>query len=443
MKGDWYQSQTDATVTNHLRIGTGAGNERGLLNRYQTDYGYRWTMGLSDATAGEQFYQVLDELNNVYRLSVGQYNSGNASTNNQTVVNAAGTGAVVLNGSNNAGTGGVVFGSGGASETTVATVDGSGNANFTGTLQVGGVTTHVGSVTVKNQADAEIDSTLWAGLTTGQKESFVYKDWNGVSQWYMVKDVANNWALNSAIDGADHFKAYQNGETMLNSDGTAYVSVNREAGSGTGGLVVFSGGSTPGQVARSIARGTSPTLGTVVSTGNVSVVNAANAEADVVVQPGTSAEQNGAFQLNSMAGVAQWKLKKDASNYFRLSDAVNSLDRMVLFQNGNTNVNAGAGANAVVVNSSVGTGTGGLLVYSGGATPSQVAKIDGAGNLTVASLRGMRRWIGDGERGDDGAGGVLRGQRGGGERVGGDGDGECGAGDVAFVDDADAWRARR
>ena len=85
-------------MTNHLRLGIGSNNERGLLDRYQTDYGYRWTMGLSDATGGEQFYQVLDELNNVYRLSIGQYNNGQASTNNQTVINSAGTGAVVLNG---------------------------------------------------------------------------------------------------------------------------------------------------------------------------------------------------------------------------------------------------------------------------------------------------------------------------------------------------------
>ena len=76
MNGDWYGSQQDATVTNHFRLGTGSGNERGLYNRYQTDYGYRWTTGLSDATAGEQYYQILDELNNVYRLSIGQYNNG-------------------------------------------------------------------------------------------------------------------------------------------------------------------------------------------------------------------------------------------------------------------------------------------------------------------------------------------------------------------------------
>ncbi|MGB7984875.1 MAG: hypothetical protein WCF54_06925 [Terracidiphilus sp.] len=237
LNGDWYGSQKDATITNHYRLGIGSGNERGLLNRYQTDYGYRWTMGLSDATAGEQFYQILDELNNVYRLSIGQYNNGQSSTNNQTVINSAGTGAVVLNGSNNSGTGGVVIGSGGASETTVATVNNAGNAQFNGTLQVGGTSTFIGTTTVENQTDAEIDSTLWAGLTTSQKESFSYKDWNGNSQWYMVKDASNNWALNSATGGLDSFKAYQStnsGDTYINaSNASGAVRINFETGSGS------------------------------------------------------------------------------------------------------------------------------------------------------------------------------------------------------------------
>jgi hypothetical protein len=237
IKGDWYGSQQDATVTNHYRIGIGAGNERGLLDRYQTDYGYRWTMGLSDATAGEQFYQILDELNNVYRISIGQYNNGQSSTNNQTVINAAGTGAVVLNGSNNSGSGGVVIGSGGASETTVATINNAGNAQFNGTLQVSGSSTFTGSTTVKNQGDAEIDATLWAGLTTSQKESYIYKDWNGNSQWYMVKDASNNWAVNSATGGLDSFKAYQStnsGDTYIDTSNTSgVVRINYETGSGT------------------------------------------------------------------------------------------------------------------------------------------------------------------------------------------------------------------
>jgi len=237
LNGDYYGSQQDATLTNHYRLGIGTGNERGLLNRYQTDYGYRWTMGLSDATGGEQFYQLLDELNSVYRISVGQYNGGQSNTNNQTVINAAGTGAVVLNGSTNAGTGGVVFGSGGANEATVATVSNTGNAQFNGTLSVGGATTFSTTPTVKNQANAEIDSVLWAGSTASQKESFVYKDWNGNSQWYMEKDASNNWELNSATGGLDSFKAYQStnsGDTYVNASNAAgTVRVNYETGSGS------------------------------------------------------------------------------------------------------------------------------------------------------------------------------------------------------------------
>jgi hypothetical protein len=202
---------------------------------------------LSDATAGEQFYQVLDELNGVNRLSIGQYNNGQSSTNNQTVINAAGTGAVVLNGSNSSGTGGVVFGSGGTSETTVATIDHGGNAQFTGTLQVGGTSQSTGTMTVRNNLDAEVDYYLWPGLTTSQKGSFTYKDWNGNSQWYTVKDASNNWALNSAIGGLDSFKAYQStnsGDTYVNaSNPTGVVRVNYEAGAGAG-FNVYGGSSS-------------------------------------------------------------------------------------------------------------------------------------------------------------------------------------------------------
>jgi len=236
LNGDWYGSQQDATVTNHYRLGIGSGNERGLLNRYQTDFGYRWTTGLSDATAGEQFYQVLDELNSVYRISIGQYNNGQSSTNNQTVINAAGTGAVVLNGSTSSGTGGVLFGSGGASGATVATINNSGNAQFNGTLLVGGTAQSTGTLTVRNNTDAEVDYYLWPGLTASQKGSFTYKDWNGNSQWYMVKDNLNNWALNSAVGNLDSFKAYQStnsGDTYINaSNATGHIRLNYETGAG-------------------------------------------------------------------------------------------------------------------------------------------------------------------------------------------------------------------
>jgi hypothetical protein len=326
IKGDWYGSQQDTTITDHQRLGIGVGNERGRLTEYQTDYGYRWEDGFTDGTSGLQAYSIEDLLNNVPRVSIGQYlsatpnvvtnvmvNNGgcyststpptigfsggsgtgaaatavmtaststscstykisainvtaagsgytsqptvtftatnqtsapnvvaeittSGGTNDQTVINSAGTGAVVLNGSNNSGTGGVVFGSGGATESTVATVNQSGDAQFNGTLMVGGTTQSTGTMTVRNNADAEVDYFLWPGLTTTQKGSLTYKDWNGNSQWYMLKDQFNNWALNSAVGGLDSFKAYQStnsGDTYVNaSNSSGAVRVNYETGSG-------------------------------------------------------------------------------------------------------------------------------------------------------------------------------------------------------------------
>jgi hypothetical protein len=330
MRGDWYGSQQDVTIEDHERLGTGLGNERGRLTEVQTDYGYRWIYGLGDGTSGMQTFYIQDLLNNVYRLSIGQYlsaapntvvavilnnggtytsstpptltftggggtgaagtavmygsgtswevlsvtmtNNGSGytsaptvtfsgsnqtsapnavaeinsqgSTNDQTVINAAGSGSIVLNGSNNSGTGGVVIGSGGPSATAVATFNSVGNVWFNGTLQVGGASTFISSTEVKNQLDAEIDSTLQAGLTGSQKESFTFRDYNGSGQWYMEKDQYDNWTLNSAVDNLDHFKAYQNGDDYIDAAGSgSQVRVNYETGAGTG-FTVYGGNSS-------------------------------------------------------------------------------------------------------------------------------------------------------------------------------------------------------
>ncbi len=247
LNGDWYLSQQDATLTNHFRLGTGAGNERGLLNEIQTDYGYRWLYGFSDAAGGQQLYQMDDLLNNVYRLQIQQWNPGESSTSNETALNAAGTGYVCFNCSTNSGTGGVTFASGGTTPAAVGTVDKLGDAQFVGNLLVGGTTQSTGTMSLRNSADAEVDYYLWPGLTTSQKGSFTYKDWNGNSQWYLVKDASNNWELNSATGGLDSFKAYQStntGDTYIDaSNSTGHVRLNYETGSGAE-TDIYSGSST-------------------------------------------------------------------------------------------------------------------------------------------------------------------------------------------------------
>ena len=251
LNGDLYRSQADATVTNHYYLGTGAGNVRGLEDEYITDvpgqpgsYQNAWLWGPEDGASGQQTWALQDMLNNVQRFGVQQNTAAGGTP--QTYLNAAGGGSVCFNCSANAGTGGVNFSSGGTSPATVATVDKSGDAQFNGTLQVSGTSQSAGTMTVRNNADAEVDYYLWPGLTASQKGSFTYKDFNGNSQWYMVKDASNNWALNSAVGGLDSFKAYQStnsGDTYIDSsNASGHIRLNYETGAGTE-TDIYSGGS--------------------------------------------------------------------------------------------------------------------------------------------------------------------------------------------------------
>jgi hypothetical protein len=241
LTGDQYRSQVDGTITNHYYLGIGLGNVRGLTEEYTTDvpgsagsYQNAWQWGPGDGASGQQVWNLLDMLNNVQRFGVQQNTTAGGSP--QSYLNAAGTGLVCFQCSTNAGTGGVAFGSGGASPTTVATINSAGNAQFNGTLQVTGATQSAGTLTVRNSADAEVDYYLWPGLTASQKGAFTYKDWNGNSQWYLVKDASNNWALNSATGGLDSFKAYQStnsGDTYIDaSNASGHIRLNYESGSG-------------------------------------------------------------------------------------------------------------------------------------------------------------------------------------------------------------------
>jgi hypothetical protein len=135
-------------------------------------------------------------------------------------------------------------------------------------------------------------------------------------------------------------------------------------------------------------------------TGNTTTfANGAAAEQDVVVQPGTGADQVGAFGFNNYSGTSEWKLRKDANNYFKLTDAVNSLDREVFYQSGQTLINAGAGANAVLINGTSNSGTGGLLVENGGSSPSAVFTVSSSGNTTATGFVSGKFIMGTGTMG--------------------------------------------
>jgi hypothetical protein len=133
--------------------------------------------------------------------------------------------------------------------------------------------------------------------------------------------------------------------------------------------------------------GTQTLSGATTMQSNVTLQNGTNANQTLAIQPGSSTEQVGAVQFNNYSGTSEWQVRKDSTNYLRVTDAANSLDRVILPPNANTTINAGAGANAVVVNNTSGSGTAGFIVYEGGSNSSTAAfQVTGSGNTTATGF---------------------------------------------------------
>ncbi len=115
--------------------------------------------------------------------------------------------------------------------------------------------------------------------------------------------------------------------------------------------------------------------------------NAAAATNIVEIQAGTTSAQTEEIQWQNYSGTAEWLNSVDSSYTYRIKDAVNSLDRVTIYQGaGNTNINAGSGAYAVCLNCAASSGTSGLLVQNGAASPSTVLTVTGSGNTTATGF---------------------------------------------------------
>jgi hypothetical protein len=220
----------------------------------------------------------------------------------------------------------------------------------------------------------------------------------------------------SAPSMTDTGAAASSGNSCLQINSAGLISNTGSAcGSSSGSVSSFAApsGSWPSWLVPTVTNATStPSLAVAAqSTGTGNVVlangptftgnattfaNSAAAEQDVAIQPGTGADQIGAFGWNNYAGTSEWKLKKDASNYLRLTDVVNSLDREIFYQNGQTLINSGAGANAVLINSSTGSGAGGFQVQSGGSSPAAVLSVTSSGNTTATGFVSGKFMMGSG-----------------------------------------------
>ena len=210
LNGDLWRAQADATITNHIYTGIGLGNVRGRQDEYVTDvpsspgnYQNAWLWGPGGGTSGTQVWTLTDLINNVGRLAIGQLTT--AGGNNQTLISSAGTGNVCINCNANSGTGGIVISGGGATPSEVAGFDGSGNETILGQLNFYSGATEAWELECNNTASCTIFN---ANATTPGRV----------------------------------FKANTNGQTDIDSESTAAVTVNNTSTGGTGGFIVYEGG---------------------------------------------------------------------------------------------------------------------------------------------------------------------------------------------------------
>lgn len=250
LNGDLWRSQADATVTNHVDTGVGLGHVRGRLDVWQTDvpgspgtYQNAWQWGPGDGTAGNQLWELKDDVNGVSRFGVLELTTPGG--NNQSYLNAAGTGNVCINCSAGGGTGGFVVASGGASPTNVWSTDGSGNTTQNGYQR------------------------FWA---------------SGAEQWRFncasaSACVIDDWTTGGAVH---RVRLYANSGTELDSESTSAVTINNTSGSGTGGFIVYEGGSNSGVAAFTVTNAgatsqpSNSQIGSASGTGNQTIGNHLN-----------------------------------------------------------------------------------------------------------------------------------------------------------------------
>ena len=250
LNGDLWRGQADATTTSHIYTGIGLGNVRGKQDVYVTDvpgspgsYQNAWLWGPGDGTTGAQIWVLTDLLANVPRFGASQTTAG--SGNDQTFLNSTGSAGVCINCSGGAGTGGFNVAGGGATPAVFWQTDGSGNTTQNGYLRF-------------RNSGAEV--------------------WRFSCATYATCGIS---AYTGGV-GSPHIRMFGGSGTELDSEGTYAVTVNNTSGSGTGGFIVYEGGSNSGVAAFTVtgagatSQPSSSQIGSASGTGNLTIGNHLN-----------------------------------------------------------------------------------------------------------------------------------------------------------------------
>ena len=249
-----------------------------------------------------------------------------------------------------------------------------------------------------------------ATLAVNGASAATIKKWGNSSNLAANDVLAGHW-INATFDGTywqlegqlGNANATQvNGASVpasgsvLSSNASSQLTAAATTGSGNVVLATSPTLTTPvlgAASATSLTTSASSTLG-----GSANVFNNAAAATNIVeIQAGTSAAQAEELQWQNYSGTAEWQNMVDTSYTYHIKDAVNSLDRMTIYQGGgNTNINAGNGAYAVCLNCAANSGTSGLMVQNGAASPATVLAVTGSGNTTASGFVSGKFFMGSG-----------------------------------------------
>jgi hypothetical protein len=121
----------------------------------------------------------------------------------------------------------------------------SNGASGSGAIALASAPTFTGNTTTFANASANSDYlVVQPGSTADQIGALEFANYAGSSQWELRKDASNALRIRDSANGADRIIGYQAGQLALNSAGSNAVVVNNTTGSGTGGFIVYNGGST-------------------------------------------------------------------------------------------------------------------------------------------------------------------------------------------------------
>ena len=121
----------------------------------------------------------------------------------------------------------------------------------------------------------------------------------------------------------------------------------------------------------------------VIKGNTFTLRNNADSPQSLFIEPGNTADQDGAVIFTDKTPTTKITVKKAADNTFQILDAASVLRLLIGNATNSSTGIGGSGTGAVQLNLNANSGTSGVQFGSGGASPTVVGSVDSAGKATL------------------------------------------------------------